>query len=555
MKILYRNRISNLAVAMMFLFAGTLITGCYKEKEAEVVAPTGDGNMLVVSVLGVADVEEILPTDAKANAAGRAAVKDDELMPNKMVNTKGFDALLEVERNAIPASKVVMIGSKASSAGTGQRAAAVPAGVKYRLFLYKSDGSFYSSTLLTSGQAVKIPVDVSTKYTYYALSYNNKEDVPDISDRNTPSLALPGNRDVLYATGTVDVPAAIGENTALGITFNHSLARVGVEINTMGMFADMENLGVTVSGLTAKTATINLKTGALSNPVTYEPALDFASFGNVEEPYADAKIAYIYTAEVGTSNVVVTLNKLQLKIDDGTSRSFDQLLSATPSTFTFNSVPRQLGASFTARVNMIESPLTLGNVRWARQNLYYVNGHNPYRFQHTYAHTNARNTYFSFRGLVPESFGTNSDPCAQVYPSGTWRQPTVSEISVLANAAATYGDANGLGYFEYTAAGTAAPYPGNNLRLNMNGRGNTVSVVENLVKIDLGSTYGTAANYWSSSALLDVGPLLVAGARSFDGTRVGNNNVLALGENVLNIGLLSIGVLESDFRNVRCVRR
>jgi len=147
---------------MMLVFAGSLITGCSKEKENEVVAPSGDGTKLVVSVLGVADVEEILPSDAKANAAGRAAVKNDEVMPNKMVNTKGFDALLEVERNAIPASKVVMIGSNASSAGTGQRAAAVPTGVKYRLFLYKSDGTFYSSTLLTSGQAVQIPVDVST---------------------------------------------------------------------------------------------------------------------------------------------------------------------------------------------------------------------------------------------------------------------------------------------------------------------------------------------------------------------------------------------------------
>jgi len=361
---------------------------------------------------------------------------------------------------------------------------------------------------------------------------------------------------VLYAKGTVNVPAPVGQNTALGITFTHRLARVGVEINTMGMFADIENLGVTVSGLAAKTATINLRTGALSNLVAYEPTLDFTSFENVEEPYADAKIGYVYTAEVGTSNVVVTLNKLQLKIDDGSSRSFDQLLTATPSTFTFNSLPRRLGASFTARVNMIESPLTLGSVRWARQNLYYIDGHNPYRFQHTSRHSNDRNSYFSFRGLTPENYSTSSsDPCTEVYPRNTWRQPTVNELTALSNANPSFAaEPDGKRYFQYAASGTAGPYGSNTLRFNMNGQGAYASLVSGLINLNYNGTYGNTASYWSYNAAVDV-PLLgtLVGAYSIENA---SGNSLIVGTNLLNIRLLGgLSVIESDFKNVRCVRQ
>lgn len=565
MKSFYNINASRLTMAIMLIFAGAVFTGCSKDKEADVVAPAGDGSKLMVSVVGVADLEELSVNTKMAGAALKSTVKTDDVMPSKMLSMNGFDALMEVERNAIPASKLVIMDKKSNTAAAGLRAEAVATGVKYRLFLYKADGTFVSSTLLTSGSAQPITVETSTTYNWYALSYNNNEDVADIVDRAQPSIKLPVGKDVLYSSGTVTVPDAnAGTNTALGIVFKHSLARVGVEINTMGMFADMSKVGIKVSGIAVKTGTLALKTGVLSNLVDTAQTVDYSSFKNVDPAFADAKIAYIYTADTQTASpMTVSVNALELKIDDGSTRVFSTL-PTTPSVFTFNNFPRKIGATYTARVNMIESALTRGSVRWARQNIYYVAGHNPYRFHHTYAHVQNQNSFFSFGATLPQTYGRSGDPCTLVYPGNVWRRPTSNELANLTGNAginATYGVVDGKGYFEYNATGTAAPYPGNRLRFNMNGQSVSVSVVENLVNINLGTTHGVQASYWSSTEVLSV-PLLGlgAGANSLEGVRttpilVGSTfNDVTIAPNLLNIDLLNLGVAKTTFKNIRCVR-
>jgi len=563
MKSFYNINASRLTMAIMLIFAGAVFTGCSKDKEADVVAPAGDGSKLMVSVVGVADLEELSVNTKMAGAALKSTVKTDDVMPSKMLSMNGFDALMEVERNAIPASKLVITDKKSNTAAAGLRAEAVATGVKYRLFLYKADGTFVSSTLLTSGSAQPITVETSTTYNWYALSYNNNEDVADIVDRAQPSIKLPVGKDVLYSSGTVTVPDAnAGTNTALGIVFKHSLARVGVEINTMGMFADMSKVGIKVSGIAVKTGTLALKTGVLSNLVDTAQTVDYSSFKNVDPAFADAKIAYIYTADTQTASpMTVSVNALELKIDDGSIRVFSTL-PTTPSVFTFNNFPRKIGATYTARVNMIESALTVDGVRWARQNLYYVGGRNPYRFHHTYKHTNATNTFFAFQALTPESYGLNNDPCTLVYPAGVWRTPSANDFYALegdlllgiGGEPHVYGQSDGsLGYVEYTntGQGTLGPYPGNRLRFNMNGEGVNLSLVENLIQVGLGTTYGVNAAYWSRSEILRIPGVLAAGALNYNAT--GNNT--SLGTALLNLSLLgNVNVAKTNFRNVRCVR-
>ena len=565
MKSFYNINASRLTMAIMLIFAGAVFTGCSKDKEADVVAPAGDGSKLMVSVVGVADLEELSANTKMAGAALKSTVKTDDVMPSKMLSMNGFDALMEVERNAIPASKLVITGKKSNTAAAGLRAESVATGVKYRLFLYKADGTFVSSTLLTSGSAQPITVETSTTYNWYALSYNNNEDVADIVDRAQPTLKLPVGKDVLYSSGTVTVPDAnAGTNTALGIVFKHSLARVGVEINTMGMFADMSKVGIKVSGIAVKTGTLALKTGVLSNLVDTAQTVDYSSFKNVDPAFADAKIAYIYTADTQTASpMTVSVNALELKIDDGSTRVFSTL-PTTPSVFTFNNFPRKIGATYTARVNMIESALTVDGVRWARQNLYYVGGRNPYRFHHTYKHTNQRNSFFSFQALTPNNYGYKNDPCAQVYPAGVWRTATANDyyaldglpvllVGSVGRETSQYGQTDGLGYIEYTAAnqGTGTPYPSNRLRFNMNGESVGVSVLESIINIDLGTTYGNIASYWSGSEILSIPGLLSAGALNYRADSRGTR----LGTALLNIDLLgNIDVAQTGFANVRCVR-
>lgn len=558
MNSLYKNNVNRLLVALLICSA-QLLPGCSKDKQAEIMKPAGDGTQLVVSVLGVTDADETTPSGLKANAAIKPAIKQSAVLPNKMLSFKDFDAVLEVERNVAGNSKVLIKDASQKNAGAGLLAAAVAEGVVYRLMLYKADGKFVSSTLLTSGKPAQLRVETGTTYNWYAVSYNSKDAIPEV-DTLATALVLPGGKDVLYASGRVSIPEEPGSDTPLGIIFKHSLARIAVELNTMGMFADMVSAGLSVAGVPVKTATLNLKTGALSNLVDYTQRVEYANFSNVDSAYSDRKIAYIYTANAAAiNNLTVSVNALALTLDDRTTRTF-AALATTPSVFTFNLTP-QLGASFTARVNLIESPLTLDGVRWSRQNLYYQAGRNPYRFHHTYAHTNARNTYFSFGALTPDSYGLDSDPCALVYPQGVWRQASEADFRTLVGTAiggfgaeaSTYNTVGGLGYIEYPGAtGTAGPYPGNDLRFNMNGQGVAVSLLGNNVTIDLGQTFGGSANYWTSTPLLDALGLLRTGAYQYQASA----NTRSLSTSLLNISLLgNVEVAQTNFRNIRCVRR
>lgn len=564
MKLLLLNKFSNkIAVSVLLVCMGQLLVSCSKKKD-EIQMDPADIRKLTVSVLGITDEGEVSSIAAKASSAVKSLGKENAELPSKILHFEGFDAQVSVEPDVANTFKV-SIGSNRIKGITGTElmAAAVANGVKYRLLLYEEDGTFASSTLLTSGIAGEVDVVKGTSYNWYAISYHNTEDVPDVNPAD-PKLSLPGGRDVLYASGSVAIPDGEGDvNVPLGIVFQHRLARIGIELNTMGMFADMNTAAVSVTGAAVKTATIDLRTGALTDLVDYTQTIDYSSFSDVEPPFRDQKVAYLYTAdETPFNNLTVTLTNLVIELDNGSTRSFQTLLSASPSVFTFNNVTPQIGRSYRALVNLIESPLTLAGVQWARANLYYNGGHNPYRFHHTYLHTNARNTYFSFKGIVPSNFGVDGDPCSQIYPNGVWRQASEPDFRTLTGTlgfggqTATYGTVGTLRYFEYQAAtGTAAPYPSNNLRFNMNGYGTVLGLVEGLINISLGSTYGSQVHVWTSTSGLDLPGLIGLGAWYYNGNRtIINTNNINLSVSLLNVSAIGIDVVESDFRNVRCVR-
>lgn len=555
MKFLYKRYLSQPAKLTCFLLAGLLLQSCSKDERGKPLN-AGQANIMI-SVLGVSEDAGEGKVKLKASSAIREAVKQPENIPGKLLNFKSFDALVSIEQGSNPGSRV-SVGSTGDqhTTASGLLAEVVEAGVKYRLLIYTQSGEFVDSQLLTSGEVEEIKVPKGDDYFWYAVSYNNTDDIPDVDTAN-PQLTLPGDKDVLYASGSLSIPeSAPDDNIPLGIVFKHSFARVTIELNTMGMFADMISAEVNVTGNAAMTGTLDLKTGNISGLTNSTQTLDFSSFVNAEEPYADRKIAHFYTADESQINdLTVTITGLELEIDDGSTRTFTGINSV----FTFDLTP-QRGASYDIKVNLVESPLTIAGVSWARQNLYYQGGHNPYRFHHTYAHSNARNTYFSFRGMVPTNFGSDSndgDPCALVYPQGVWRQASDDDFRSLTGGilgggeTATYGTQGGLGYLEYQAStGPSAPYPSNNLRFNMNGGGVSVGLVDGIIELDLGASYGSSAQLWSHDPALDVLGLAWAGAYAYNGTSSDQTTVI----DAVQVGLLGIGVVESSFKNVRCVR-
>ncbi|MBE8713843.1 hypothetical protein [Sphingobacterium hungaricum] len=554
----YKNRVGILA-----LFFGTtlLFFSCAKEFGN---GETGNGK-LKVKVLGVTDMNDISKSAFTASVQSNAKPSKTNSTENDLIAFDAFDALVTVEKDQIKKSRV-SIGEGVQGVSSGLMAAAVAPGVKYRLLLYKEDGTFVSSTALVSGQEGEVSVTKGFKYNYYAISYNTEEDVVGINTGNA-TLAIPEGHDVIHANGSIDIPLTASDaNIPLGIVFKHKFARIGLELNTMGMFADIQSAGVSVSGLALKTGTIDLKNGNLSNLQNYTKTLSYSDFTNVNPDYSDAKIAYAYTADAtALSSFTVSVNALSLTLDNASTRTFGNL-ATSPSVFTFSNVTPVLGGSFTARVNLIESPITVAGVKWARTNVYENGGHNPYRFSHTYAHTNQLNSYFSFKGEKARMYGNNGDPCALVYPEGVWRQASELDFRKLVGGRPgggllgtnypaqpfTRGTEGALNFIEYAGAGLGTPsYPSNRLRFNMNGLGISIGAVLALITIDLGSTYGNSLNVWTSTDVSLLPPLVGIGAWYHDATAaISPRNVTDL-----DVSLLNLGLIETSFRNVRCVRR
>src|SRR5690606_25376703 len=143
-----------------------------------------------------------------------------------------------------------------------------------------------------------------------------------------------------------------------------------------------------------------------------------------------------YTASSAQQNISVNVQNLTIEHVDGGPSGAPVTTNRTyfASGAEFNSsITPEIGKSSHLLLNVIESPLVTsygGNtVRWARSNLYYRGnngGNRNYAFYASNAQGSRADGYFGFGGTVAGSFATTStsgDPCAQVYPAGTWRQP------------------------------------------------------------------------------------------------------------------------------------
>lgn len=540
-----------IASIALLIGGSTTFSSCSKDNAPTEETTKIEGTKLVLNVSGI-DENQRISTKGATHTDGTEATR------TKVLEFAEFDAVLETSNN-LPASVSQSLAKTAAANGSSasKRAAAIENGVKYRLYLFSQDGTqLLSSEQFTAGTQGTIDVTQGTTYKWVALSYNSADDVPNVTTANT-KISLPGGKDILYASGEVTVPTGGSTvNVPINIMFAHKFARLAVELNTQGMFANMTGAKVAVAGI--KTATIDVANGTLSDLVSADHEIPFANFTDIDPLYQDAKIAYTYTADpvAVPGGIKVNVSNLALRIDDNSIRQF----SATPVNFAFNITP-VLGNSHHLLVNLIESPLTIEGTRWARQNIYYQAGHNPYRFHHTYAHTNARNTYFSFKGLVPDQFGKNSDPCAEVYPKGVWRQASESDFRKLTGVLGiggkqtTYGSVNGRGYFEYDASGTAAPYPGNKLRFNFNGGSNSFGFVNGVLQINL-ANYGDRAELWTGTSGLNIGGLLGLGAWYYHAERgafnIHNDDLTA---NLLNVSAIGVDFIETQLKNVRCVRK
>src|SRR5690606_28492913 len=280
-------------IVMMAILAlpGALSTSCSKQTGAtEEVAPKGD--KLTISVIGINEGDS--NKDKKSKASSRNS-SSSGLSDQKVYTFQDVDMAVSID-NTLPsrnASRKVIARSNNISSSAGVKAA-TPAedGLKYVVYIY--DGStLVTSTELTSGTAGTIEgLDPASSYTWVALSYNSSDQAPSLAP-SSGSIDLPQNTDVLYASGTVD----LATDPSIGILFNHAFSRIGIELNTIGVFGEITgNPLVSVTGLELATGSINLLDGSITAGANYTPTLSYLDFENVDPAFNDAKSAYVYTA-------------------------------------------------------------------------------------------------------------------------------------------------------------------------------------------------------------------------------------------------------------------
>lgn len=419
------------AMAMLAL-PGTLVTSCSKETKTEIVDTKGD--KLTISVAGINESEASDPSGLKASV-GKSKTRGGS---TELFKFSDVDMAISVG-SALPvknARRSVMPSTKGGSSGASRAAADMDQGIKYVVYIY--DGTtLVASKELEAGTSGTIDgLDASKTYRWVAASHNSESSSPDLTP-GAASLTIPQNTDLLFASGSLN----IGSDPNLAITFDHALSRIGIELNTIGVFGEITgNPTVSVTGLNLSTGSINLLDGTITAGASYSPALTYADFQNVDPNFDDAKIAYVFTAAETQQNIVVSVQGLTVAHVDNIGSTTNRTYFANGATFNSGITP-EIGKSSHILMNVIESPLVTtynGNtVGWARSNLYYRGnngGSRDYAFYANNQQSARGDGYFGFGGTLPMRFATDAtegDPCAVVYPAGTWRQPTKADFSGL----------------------------------------------------------------------------------------------------------------------------
>src|SRR5690606_17724454 len=268
MKLIRFKRVNWIVAMAMFALPGALLTSCSKETNpTEEVVPKGD--KLTISVLGINNGDSNVSLKGKASSSNtaKAGIANSTTAAPTVYEFADVDMAVSVG-NSLPSKQshvAVRRGGNGLMAAAGLKAAAEPveSGIKYVVYLYDDNDEFVTSVELEAGTVGTIAdLDPTASYTWVALSYSSKDEAPPLTPNGGSIDDLPANTDVLYAGDVVD----LATDPTIEITFDHAFARIGIELNTIGVFGDIDTsqpTNITVSGLSAAAGSINLLDGSV----------------------------------------------------------------------------------------------------------------------------------------------------------------------------------------------------------------------------------------------------------------------------------------------------
>jgi uncharacterized protein (TIGR02145 family) len=385
-----------------------------------------------------------------------------------------------------------------------QTRASMLAGTKFRVYVYKTDGSYVTSGELTAGGTDFITLDAGESYDIRAVSYyNSASTVPgDVTAAlGTASLEVSHPDDVLWAKA--GLPDLADGETSLTLNFTHKSIRVTVVADATARDQEITACAATFSP--GKEHTLFLDGGTLAATGTDVPQDITWSSLNAQKVTSDP--AYVYST-TGQANHTLAFSSITV---GGT-------------TYTNTSVPfskaLEPGYAYTLTVTFkgdIPS-IDAGGLKWVTSNLHetttsgvYALFANPYDYSGTmsggdywnWGAVNPRTDYSSYYNGTSGGWDWSASPSATTDPcraalGGTWRLPTWTDLEHLVfneqhvwGAYATSGAGDGINgqWFCTDDLATAQASPGSYLFFPAAGARSYSSASV--------SSMGTSGVYWS----------------------------------------------------------
>ncbi|RKF37645.1 hypothetical protein BCY89_27595 [Sphingobacterium siyangense] len=434
---------------------------CQKERVDQATTEKREGLKLRIKALGLADSIINISKQGSLSKTASGNPKEVILARDQLAIGDGFDAIVSGDlkiKSQIP-SALASSDGKISSGGIRKLAIKPLAdNIVYRILIYNETGNeLLQNVVARNGIDPEIPVEGSKTYKWVAVSTNTQE-VPDLTGQKITSADLI-NKDLLYASGNITIT---GENNFLEITFEHKTTQIDVNIDTRGLFGSINTFNsvqVGEFGSTFKTllnsADFDLLTGEFGElqPIPSDRTIDHLKD---KSPETDDLVKTVTLFTVVPKGKEIQANSLA--ISPIFSINLDRHIYYPPSTaqvYTRNygrnniylrinnsAFTTLLGDQFSLSANMIESPLIIGGISWARSNLWYDGSAGqkyPYRFKVDCGippyETSIQNEYWNWKSLTPSGSAGAGDPCLEVYPKGIWRMPTSIEMYNLGNRA------------------------------------------------------------------------------------------------------------------------
>ena len=486
-----------------------LLVACDKgvDKENPNPKPSPKESNISFKIDGLEDAEDVFPdfnNEQKASANHNRTIKPVSFRSD-VVSLNGFDVIMEITEKlptqfpGASSKKKIQSSIKSSSNGNNQAIryhSPLNNGVKYRIVLYKTNGSGVATTYAGQQEGtigsnyISIGANRNTQYRWYAYTYNNTSPIDTFVVANgtvpvKPSANSNTNRqDFAYATGLITTSNVVnGLNSIQNIVLTRKTARFIVEVNSRGMFAPVtyaslrikDNAGFMKGNFRLSDSTyLNLTNVQTTDQVyNHNSSAYVVPVGTDTVPELNWKKRYTFYSPVNSVSKPLTISIDTMRITSKRLRDTDGAAGDVVRTFTnnefaFNSFIAQPGKSYFVSIKLVESAIPMGSARWARGNTWRVadgplrpDGYWDYRIRYD------NPLYQTVAGVPTTDYFTHDiysvangkNICEMIYPEDTWTLPTRAHFNSLSTSTPNVGVEYNGWYLYMTPATPVLGYP------------------------------------------------------------------------------------------------